>query len=174
MKCCVCGVRDEVVKLRVSENFVSYSDLFVGNGLCNVCARLFSDRKLRSSSWILVNNEFTLLDKKNMLKTLRDPPINGLIYVKSTGRRYGFLKCMKYYSTNTHVALCGEDEGLIFVNRSKLKQLVEIAEKAHSLFKTKKTLLNGCSTGDWVYEDICRVIENIRGDPAWPIVVRAL
>jgi hypothetical protein len=72
------------------------------------------------------------------------------------------------------VALCGEDEGLVLVERGKLRQLVELAQRAYKTLKRKEELLNGCSTSSWVYEELCKLVEEVRGDPAWRIVVRAL
>ena len=174
MKCCVCGVREGVARLRVSEKFVSYPDLFSGGLICTVCSRLFEDRKLRSSNWILIDGEFRILDKSDLLEILWRPPEGSIIYVRSSGRKYGFLKCMKYHSTKTYVALCGEDEGLVIVDRVRLGEVLSTAVEAYSVLKRKTSLANGCNAIEWVHEDVCRVIEELRGDPVWQIVVRVL
>ena len=174
MKCVVCGIREGTEKLEVSDRFVSYAELFAGDLVCDRCALLFKDRKLRSSNWILLNGEFRVLDKKELINVLKDPPIGSLIYVKASGRKYGFLKCMKCSSTKVLVALCGEEEGAVVVDRKKLAELVDLAERAYSKLKRKSALLGGCSARDWVNEEICKEIECVRGDPAWKLVVRAL
>jgi hypothetical protein len=172
--CVVCGVRPGAKPLDVSEKFVGYPDLFAGSMVCEVCSRLFDDRKLRSSNWILVNNGFKVLDKKELLGVLKNLPIGSLIYVKNSGKKYGFLKCMRFASTKSYATLCGEDEGPVIVSRNKLANLVDLATEAYKKFRKKSVLLDGCSPSEWVYEDLCKRIEEVRGDPAWRIVVRVL
>jgi hypothetical protein len=172
--CIVCGIRPGVKPLDVSEKFVGYPDLFAGSMVCEVCSRLFEDRKLRSSNWVLVNNEFKVLDKKELLSVLRDPPVGSLVYVKSSGKKYGFLRCMRFASTKSYVALCGEDEGLVIIARGRLAKLVDLAVEAYKKFRKKSVLLDGCSPSEWVYEDLCKRVEEAGGDPTWRIVVRAL
>jgi len=172
--CSVCGRRPGVKRLRVSEKFVSYSDLYHGSSVCEVCAKLIEDQSFRRSNWVLVGDELKVLSKSELLNILLNPPEHSVIYVKSSGRKYGFLRCLKHTSTKTVAALCGEDEGLVLIERSKLRQLVELAQKAYNVVKRKEDLLSGCSTSNWVYEEICKLIEEVRGEPAWRIVVRAL
>ena len=123
---------------------------------------------------MLVGDELRALSKSELLDILLNPPEHSVIYVKSSGRKYGFLKCLKHASTKTVAALCGEDEGLVLIERSRLRQLVELAQRAYSVLKKKEDLLSGCSTSNWVYEELCKLIEEVRGEPAWRIVVRAL
>jgi hypothetical protein len=170
----VCSVRPGVKPLDVSEKFVGYPDLFAGSMVCEICSKLFEDRKLRASNWILVNNEYRVLDKKELLNVLKSPPVGSIVYVKSSGKKYGFLRCMRFTSTKSYVALCGEDEGSVIIARNRLATLVDLAVEAYKRFRKKSVLLDGCSPSEWVYEDLCRRIEEVRGDPAWRIVVRAL
>jgi len=172
--CSICGRRPGIKRLRVSEKFVSYSDLYHGSLVCEVCARLIEDQSYRRSNWVLVGDEVRKLSKSELLGVLLDPPEHSVIYVKSGGRKYGFLRCLKHASTKTVVALCGEDEGLVLVERGRLRQLVELAQRAYNALKRKEELLSGCSTSNWVYEELCKLIEGVRGDPAWRVVVRAL
>ena len=123
---------------------------------------------------MLVGDELKVLSKEELLNILQNPPERSLIYVKSGGRRYGFLRGLKYMTTKNVVVLCGEDEGVVFVERNKLKQLVELAKKAYSVLGRKRDLLCGCSVGNWAHKELCEEIEKVRGDPAWGIVVRAL
>jgi len=172
--CSLCGRRPGVKKLEFSEKFVGYSDMFAGGLVCDVCSVLIRDESYRRSHWVLTNSIVKKLSKSELLSVLRDPPVNSLIYVKSSGRRLGFIKCLRFTSTRSIVALCGEEEGPLLVERDKLREIVDIAVKAYSILKRKTPLLEGCSARDWVYEDICRLIELYRGVSAWSIVVRAL
>jgi hypothetical protein len=172
--CVVCGVRPGAKPLDVSEKFVGYPDLFAGSMVCEVCSKLFEDRRLRASNWVLVSSEFRVLDKKELLSVLRSPPVASLIYVKSGGKKYGFLRCMRFTSTKSCAALCGEDEGPVIIAKDRLATLVDLAVEAYKKLKKKSVLLDGCSPNEWVCEDLCRRIEEVRGDPAWRIVVRAL
>jgi hypothetical protein len=160
--------------LKVSEKFTAYPDLFAGMLVCDVCARLIEDPKYRRSHWVLVNGKVEVLDKAKLLEVLRNPPEGSLVYVKSGGRKHGFVRALRYASTKSIAAICGEDEGPILVPCERLRYLVELAERAYRALKRKGALLEGCSTKEWVHEDLCREIEVARGEPAWRAIVRAL
>jgi hypothetical protein len=173
--CSVCGRRPATRRLKVSEKFTAYPDLYAGLNACNLCATLIEDRRYRASHWVLVGDDVRLLgSREELFKVLQDVPVDSLIYVRSSGRRHGFVRCLRFRSSKQVVALCGEDEGLQLVSRSRLSELVGLAVKAYGVLKRKSSLLEGCSTLEWQYEDICRMIEGVRGDPVWRIVVRAL
>lgn len=175
MLCSVCGRRPAVRRLKVSEKFTAYPDLFAGLNVCSLCATLIEDRRYRASHWVLVGDEVRLLgSREELLKILQDVPVDSLIYVKSSGRKHGFIKCLRFRSSERLIALCGEDEGLQLTTRERLSELVGLAAKAYSILKRKSSLLEGCSTPEWQYEDVCRMVEGVRGDPVWRIVVRAL
>jgi hypothetical protein len=172
--CSACGRRPASRRLKVSESFTAYPDLFSGMAVCDVCAQLIEDARYRRSHWILVDGGVEVLDKARLLEVLRNPPEGSLVYVRSGGRRHGFIRALRYASTRSVAALCGEDEGAILIPRERLRYLVELAEKAYKTLRRKGALLNGCSVKEWVHEDICREVEAVRGDPAWRVVSRAL
>jgi len=172
--CSICGRREGVVPLKVSENFVSYSELFQGKAICEVCNKLLRDTQYRKTHWILTGDEVKTLSKEELMKVLEDPPTNSLIYVKSAGRKYGFLHALRFTSTNTMVALAGEDEGTVIVTRERLKYLISLAREAYNVFKKKTPLLEGCDINDWMHKELCEKVERVRGEMAWRIVVRAL
>jgi len=172
--CSICGKRKGTQPLKVSDDFVSYSELFPGTFVCDVCNKLLRDPQYRKSHWVLTGDEVRALSKEELMKVLEDPPINSLVYVKSAGRKYGFLHALRFSSTSTMAALAGEDEGAILVPRERLKQLISLAKEAYSAFKKKTPLLEGCSPNDWAHEELCERIERVRGELAWRLVVRAL
>jgi len=172
--CSICGRREGIQPLKVSDNFVSYSELFPGTAVCDVCNKLLRDTQYRKSHWVLIGDEARILNKEELLKVLEDPPTNSLIYVKSAGRKYGFLHALRFSSTNTLVALAGEDEGAVLVPRERLKYLIDLAKEAYNAFKKKTPLLEGCGINDWVHKELCEKVEQVRGELAWRFVVRAL
>ena len=172
--CSACGRRPASRRLRVSESFTAYPDLFAGMLVCDVCAQLIEDPQYRRSHWILVDGRVELLDKVRLLEVLRDPPEGSLVYVRSGGRRHGFIRALRYASTKSIAAVCGEDEGPILIPRERLRHLVELAERAYRALRRKGALLEGCNVREWVHEELCREVEAVRGDPAWRVVVRAL
>lgn len=174
MTCSICGRRKATRRLRVSEKFTAYPDLYAGTAVCDICGKLIEDPRYRRSHWVLIGDDVKLLDKGELLKVLEDPPPGSLIYVKSKGRRYGFLHALRFTSSGTMVALCGEDEGTVFIPRDRLSYLVKLAENAYNTLKRKTPLLEGCSAGEWMHEGLCKEIEQVRGELAWRIVVRAL
>jgi hypothetical protein len=172
--CSICGRRKATHRLKVSEKFTSYPDLYPGTAVCDVCGRLIEDQRYRRSHWMLVGDDVRLLSKEELLSVFENPLPGSLIYVKSAGRKYGFLRALRFVSANSMVVLCGEDEGVVFVPRDRLGYLVKLAKEAYGMLKRKTPLIEGCSASDWVYEDLCREIEQVRGELAWRIVVRAL
>jgi hypothetical protein len=158
----------------VSEKFTAYPDLFAGMLVCDVCAQLIEDPKYRRSHWVLADGKVEVLDREKLLEVLRDPPEGSLVYVRSGGRKHSFVRALRYASTKSIAALCGEDEGPILVPRERLRYLVELAERAYGALKRKGALLEGCSAREWVHEDLCREIEMVRGEPVWRVIVRAL
>jgi len=172
--CSICGRRKGIHPLKVSDDFVSYSELYPGEVVCDVCNKLLRDPQYRKSHWILTRDEIRTLSKEELMKVLEDPPINSLIYIKSTGRKYGFLHALRFASTSTMVALAGEDEGAILVPRERLKYLISLAKEAYNTFKKKTPLLEGCNPNDWVHRELCDQIERVRGEMTWRVVVRAL
>jgi hypothetical protein len=175
MLCSVCGRRPAVRRLKVSEKFTASPDLYAGLYACNLCAALVEDRRYRMSYWVLVGDEVRILSsKEELLKVLQDVPVDSLVYVRSSGRKHGFINCLRFRSSERLVVICGEDEGLLFTTRERLSKLVDLAVKAYSVLKRKSSLLEGCDTLEWRYEHICRMVEEVRGDPVWRIVIRAL
>jgi hypothetical protein len=172
--CSVCGRREAAARLRVSDNFVSFPSLFHGSRVCGVCAMLLSDEKYRRNSWVMVGDEVRLLGKGELLGTLRDPPVGSVVYVRSGGRRYGFLEALRFSSTEGVAVVAGEEEGCFLVPRQRLRRLVDFAVEAYKTLKRKGALLEGCSAGEWVHEEVCRKVEEVRGDALWRVVVRAL
>ena len=159
----------------MSDNFTAYPDLFAGAEVCEVCARLIADRRFRSSNWLLLaDGNVELLTKEELLKALRDPPVGSLIYVRAGGRRHGFIRALRFSSTSSLVAICGEDEGVILAPRDRLRRLLDLAVRAYERLKRKAPLLEGCEARDWLHEDICKEVEEVRGDPLWRVIVRAL
>ncbi|MEM2272392.1 MAG: hypothetical protein QXP56_06985 [Archaeoglobaceae archaeon] len=174
MKCYVCGLNQGVHEFEFSDNFVSYGDVFEGERVCDLCFKLLSDPKYRRSNWIVQGNEIRLLEKEDLLKVLLDVPPGSLVYVRSIGKRLAFLKALKVRSTATLVAVCGEEEGVVMAKREKLKEFIDLANKAREAGIKKTEMLEGCSTASWKHKDLCTKIEEVRSDPLWRIVVRAL
>jgi hypothetical protein len=172
--CSICGRRKGTHSLKVSDDFVSYSELYPGKVVCDVCNKLLRDPQYRKSHWILTGDEIRTLSKEELMKILEDPPINSLVYIKSAGRKYGFLHALRFSSTSAMAALAGEDEGAILVPRERLKHLIGLAKEAYSTFRKKTPLLEGCSPNDWVHRELCEQIGRVRGEMAWRAVVRAL
>jgi len=159
----------------VSESFTAYPDLYAGSEVCEVCARLIEDRRFRSSHWILrEDGAVEVLTRERLLEVLRDPPVGSLVYVRSGGRRHGFVRALRFSSSRTLAAICGEDEGVLLVPRGRLRELVDLAKEVYAVLKRKGALLEGCSASEWRHEDLCRRVEGVRGDPLWRVIVRAL
>lgn len=173
-KCFICGINEGVLDLEFSDSFVSYGDVFNGGKACKTCYTLVKDQKFRRSHWILEANSVRVLDKTQLIDAIANAPEGSLIYVKSRGQKLTFLRALRHRSSKNFIVVCGEDEGVVIARREKARELIEKARKALSLGLKKTDLLNGCSTSMWIHKDICEFIEQVRGDPLWRIVTRAL
>ena len=162
--CSLCGRRIAKHRLRFSEKFVGFPDMFDGDMVCDVCYKIFTSQEFRRRNWAIVGDEVGILDKKQLFKMVSDPPVNSLIYVKSSGRKMGFLRCLRYASSKTMVALCGEDEGPVIV----------ISYPVYLAPKREMSLLDRFSPREWEHHDLCMKIESMKGDPLWQILVRVL
>jgi len=173
--CSACGRRPASRRLKVSEKFTAYPDLYAGLRVCDACARLIEGKIYRMSSWLLrEDGSVEVLPKGRLLEVLRDPPVGSLVYVRGAGRKHGFVRALRFSSSRTVAAVCGEDEGVLLVPRERLRELVDLAREAYAALRRKGALLEGCSASEWRHEDLCKKIEGVRGDPAWRVIVRAL
>jgi hypothetical protein len=132
--------------LKVSEKFTAFPDLYAGLQACSLCATLIEDRRYRASHWVLVGDEVRLLgSKEELLKVLQDVPRDSLVYVRSSGRKHGFIKCLRFRSSERLIALCGEDEGPQLTTRERLSELVGLAVRAYNVLKRKSSLLEAAT-----------------------------
>ncbi len=135
---------------------------------------MLTDTRYRKNHWVLTDSGVKFLDKDELKEVLKNPPPGSLVYVRASGRKLSFARALRFRSSAGFVALVHEDEGFVYMPRNRYTQLWGLAERAFNVFKKKTTLLEGCSTDEWVYEELCREVEEARGDPAWRIIVRVL
>ena len=167
MSCVICGKRPGEHDLPFSQNFVGYAYLFHGSKICSLCKKLVSD-EYRRSNWLLSGDQIKVLSKEDVREILKDPPREGIIYVKSGGRKYTYLGALRY----SGLIIVGEDEGVFFINRERLLKLLSLAESSYAFFKKKSILLSGCPPKAWENRDLCEKIEEVRRCPEWPLLVR--
>ena len=170
--CSVCGRRPAAQRLSFSDNFAGYDKLYGGGYVCGVCADLI--KNWRNRHFILEGDIPRELRKEELLKAMLAQPPGSLIYVKSMGRRLGMLSCLRFAATGRYAALCGEDEGFVYMDRALLARLAKLAQTAVETFRRKSVLTEGCGAGDWRHRELCEGIERWRRDPGWSILARAV
>jgi len=170
--CSVCGRRPATQKMSFSDNFAGYDKLFGGGYVCGVCAELI--KSWRNKHFILVGDSPQELKREELLKTMLTQPPNSLIYVKNMGRRLGMLSCLRYVATGKFAALCGEDEGFVYVDRNRLAKLADLAQTAVKTLKRKTALVEGCRAGEWAHRELCEEVERWRRDATWSILARVV
>jgi hypothetical protein len=170
--CSVCGRRPAAQRLSFSDNFTGYDKLYGGGYVCGVCAELV--KSWRNKHFILVGDAPRELRREELLKTILTQPPGSLIYVKSAGRKLGMLSCLRFAATERFAALCGEEEGFVYVERNRLSKLVDLAQAAVRTLKRRSALVEGCRAEDWVHRELCEEVERWRGSPAWSILARAV
>jgi hypothetical protein len=170
--CSVCGRRPAAQRLSFSDNFAGYDKLYGGGYVCDVCAELI--KNWRNKHFILEGDVPRELKREELLKAVLAQPPGSLIYVKSMGRRLGMLSCLRYVATEKFAALCGEDEGFVYVDRARLAKLADLAQVAVKTFKKKSVLTEGCRAEEWRHRELCEEVERWRRDAAWGILARVV
>lgn len=173
MRCSLCGMREATKRIEFSDNFVDYGLMFAGGMACDVCYNVV--KNFRKSSWILEGDSIKELKREELLRALRESPPGSLIYIKSRGQKLSFIQCLRYRSTGAVAALCGEEEGAVLAPKERVREYIDFAVKAYEALGKKTYLAEGCPPSVWAErEELCRRVEELRGDPLWSIVVRAL
>jgi adenylate kinase family enzyme len=158
--------------LSFSDNFAGYDKLYGGGCACGICADLI--KNWRNKHFILVDGTPRELRRDELLKTMLTQPPGSLIYVKSAGRKLGMLSCLRFMATEKYAALCGEEEGFVYVDRSRLLKLAELAQVAVKTLKRRTAMVEGCRVEEWVHRELCVDVEMWRRDPAWSILTRVV
>jgi len=170
--CSVCGRRPATQKLSFSDNFTGYDKLYGGGYACDVCTSLI--KNWRNKHFILVGDVPRELKREELLKAVLTHPPGSLIYVKSAGRKLGMLSCLRFSATEKFAALCGEEEGFVYVDRGRLSKLADLAQTAVKTLKRKAVLTEGCSAADWIHRELCEELEKWRRSPVMSILARAV
>jgi len=170
--CSVCGRRPATQRLSFSDNFAGYDKLYGGGYACGVCADLL--KSWRNRHFILVGDVPRELRREELLKAMLTQPPGSLIYVKDVGRKLGMLSCLRYSATEKFAALCGEEEGFVYVDRDRLSKLADLAQTAVKTLKKKAVLTAGCSAADWAHRELCEELERWRRSPVMSILARAV
>ncbi|MFZ8810850.1 MAG: hypothetical protein ACO2PN_22425 [Pyrobaculum sp.] len=170
--CSACGRRPATQKMSFSDNFTGYDKLYGGGYVCNVCADLL--KSWRNKHFILVGGVPRELQRDELLKTMLTQPPGSLIYVKNMGRRLGMLSCLRYSATEKLAALCGEEEGFVYVDRGRLSKLADLAQTAAKTLKKKSVLTEGCRATDWAHRELCEELEKWRRSSVMSILARAV
>jgi hypothetical protein len=158
--------------LSFSDNFAGYDKLYGGGYACGICTDLI--KNWRNKHFILMGGTPRELKREELLKTILTQPPGSLIYVKSAGRKLGMLSCLRFTATEKYAALCGEEEGFVYVDRSRLLKLAELAQVAVKTFKRRTALTEGCRAEEWTHRELCAEVEMWRRDPAWSILTRVV
>jgi hypothetical protein len=155
-----------------SDNFTGYDKLYGGGYACSICAELI--RSWRNKHFILVGDAPRELKRGELLKAVLTQPPGSLIYVKNMGRRLGMLSCLRFSATEKFAALCGEDEGLVYIDRARLSKLADLAQVAVKTLRRKTALVEGCRAGEWAHRELCEELERWRRSPVMSILARAV
>jgi CRISPR type IV-associated protein Csf1 len=183
-RCIACGKHTaHGVPARLPDTFTAAYKLYNGNALCEYCAPLFKERSLRSRSWVASQSEFRYIQRSEWLTTLTEPPEPPFaIYFTLSGQKYGYLSLIRRVSTNRDRYWLATDwqESPILIHRAQLAELVPIAQqlRTHGVPKTQlltaqfsPTIVAKAIKEGW--DTMLRTIEQLRGNPAWEVVVYA-
>lgn len=155
--CCICGIKKafkyEIRKKILSTSFTDYNYMKyrISNYICGYCEKLLSNKYLDSPtgkkcglrlySYIIQNNNFSIIDMKNKIKYLFDVKYqnNFLLCFSKSGKKHIFYKAKLSYDNNTFF-VCTEDYNIIF-DRKKYKKIFEISNELFQKGITKNELL---------------------------------
>lgn len=186
--CYVCGrVTDRGWREAPSDNFTAWSQIYLGDVMCQRCRPLFKDRQIRMRSWILSASgglELQTKDNPGMIwRYLVDPPDPPYaIYVTAGGQKQGWISLGRYVSTSRASYWIGTDwlDRPIRMSPAWVRERGELIARLRERKTLKQVLMDGqFSSG--AYERAMREgweadIEEVRalvGDPRWEVAVRA-
>ena len=174
--CVVCGFATERGhKVDFSDNFTSWNLLQEGDCICEFCYTLCRDQQYRRKSWVATPEHIRFLQRTEILKYLTEPPHPPFaIYITKSGKKQGFLHLINRVNySREHYYLAYEDT-LLFVTRSDLVEMADVAAKARALKFSKKELLTEPTVKHWEHRELCEQIIEFSKNPVWEVVVYAI
>lgn len=175
-RCIICGRETERGhRVDFSEKFTMWPALEEGDVICEYCYTMARNQDYRRKSWVADRNGVRFLKRGEILPTLLEPPEPPFtIFLTKSGKKQGFLLLANRVSYSRDRYFIAFEDQLIFVDRSLLKRMVEVARKARELGFSKTELLQGPKTSRWQHEELCEEILSFLGNPLWEVVVYAV
>lgn len=175
-KCIICAhYTEKGHDVDFSGNFTSWNLLQEGNCICEYCYTLCRDQQYRRKSWVASLKGVRFLKRDEILPVLLEPPEPPFaVYITKSGKKQGFLHIVNRVNYNKNHYCIAFEDSILFVERSSLREMVEIARQARNLKFSKSELLNGPSAKHWEYKELCMKIEHLSRNPVWEVVVFAV
>ena len=156
----------------LSDNFTAWNLLQEGNVICEHCYSLLRNQNYRRKSWVADSHGVRFLQRGEILDALLDPPKPPFaIYITKTGKKQGFLHLINRPNYSRERFFIAFDDSLVFVERGKLREMVEVARRARRLKFGKAELLGDIKVKHWEHRELCEKILSFSKNPVWEVVV---
>jgi len=171
--CIICGFQtSKGHKIDFSDNFTSWNLLQEGSCICEYCYTLCRNQDYRRKSWVASLEGIRFLRRSEILDTLLQPPEPPFAtYITKSGKKQGFLNLVNRINYSRNRFYIAFEDSLLFINRSELAEMVEVARKARQLKFGKSELLGNIKVKHWEHRELCEQILKFAKNPVWEVVV---
>ena len=172
-RCIMCRQNSTIVDMgKFSSNFTEYAELSYGEGVCEKCHEIKSNKMYRMSCWIIEDGITTFFKRADIYDVLcRDKKPPFTIYITKTFKTQGYLRILYRPNISQDNFVVGLDREVIPVRRKEIPTLIEFIKSCREQGYTKSELLNGPHTRRYVDRVTCDKINVYRNISMWKILV---
>ena len=144
-RCVFCGhYSDQGHQAKLKTKFTGYPYLQSGEIICPFCFELYNNEEYRKSMWVVTNEEFNFFkraDAKEILLSQLSVPF--AIYLTKTWKKQGWITLMDKVNYNTENFFVGFDYDVIFVERKKMVEYLNLISELLEKKISKTELATG-------------------------------
>jgi len=144
-RCIFCGqYSDHGHRAKLKIKFTGYPYLQSGDVICPFCYELYNNEEYRKSMWIVSNSEFKFfkrVDAKEILLSRLSVPFT--IYLTKTWKKQGWITLMDKINYNAENFFVGFDYDVIFVEREKMVEYLNLISELLEKKISKTELATG-------------------------------
>jgi len=174
--CVVCGFATERGhKVDFSSLTISHRGIYCKKEIASVNSAILSAETSSIVGSLGLPLPNTSDFRTEILKYLTEPPHPPFaIYITKSGKKQGFLHLINRVNYSRERYYLAYEDTLLFVTRSDLVEMADVAAKARALKFSKKELLTEPTVKHWEHRELCEQIIEFSKNPVWEVVVYAI
>lgn len=109
--------------------------------ICEYCYSFLRNENVRRKSWVITQGQLRFLDRKQVLQVLLEPPQPPFaIYIAIKGKKHGWIRLLNKIATNREQYYIAVDDNVLYIDRTKLRQYVQLLVEARKTGARKSEL----------------------------------